>query len=214
MLPSLAATSVSVAPSANGWARATRREVRERPRRAVLVAGPGLRHAVGEIESVAALYPEPTLLTGDGATGPRLAEAVRGADLLHIAAHGIFRRDNPLFSAIELADGPMTAYDLQRLPDVAPLVVLANCESGLTDVRPGDELLGISATLMSKGVRTLLATIVPIPDAATPGLMVDFHRHLAAGVPPSTALHRSVRTSGDQSFVDAAAAAFVCFGAG
>jgi hypothetical protein len=214
MLPSLATTSVNVAPSANAWARAVQRGVREPPRRVVLAAGPGLRHAVGEIESVAALYPEPVILVGEDATGSRLAEAVPGADLLHIAAHGTFRRDNPLFSAIELADGPMTAYDLQRLPDVAPLVVLANCESGLTNIRPGDELLGISATLMSKGVRTLLATIVPIPDAATPGPMVDFHRHLVRGAPPSTALRRSVRESGDPCFVDAAAAAFVCFGAG
>ena len=36
------------------------------------------------------------------------------SELVHLACHGSFRTDNPLFSTLSLADGPLTVYDLER----------------------------------------------------------------------------------------------------
>ena len=41
--------------------------------------------------------------------------ALDGAWLAHIAAHGIFRADSPLFSSLRMHDGPLTVYDFEQL---------------------------------------------------------------------------------------------------
>ena len=55
--------------------------------------------------------------------------AIDGAWLVHVAAHGTFRSDSPLFSAIELDDGPLTVYDLERLKRAPYRVILSSCNS-------------------------------------------------------------------------------------
>ena len=136
--------------------------------------------------------------------------------MVHIAAHGAFRADNPLFSALELADGPLTAYELERLPAAPGCLIASACDSGLSDVRPGDELMGFAAVLFGQGVRTLIASLLPVPSAGTVTLMVHLHQRLRNGVPPARALHEaqvSLRAGGDPADL-ATAAAFACFGAG
>jgi CHAT domain-containing protein len=132
-----------------------------------------------------------------------------------LAAHGRVRGDNPLFSSLQLADGPLTVYDLEALPQAPHTVVLAACDVGQPVVRPGDELLGFSATLLSRGTSALVAPVIPIPDAETTPLMVAFHRRLAAGNPAATALADAQQElAGEESTVMAAAAGFLCVGAG
>ena len=77
------------------------------------------------------------MLTGEAATAAAVLAALPHAGIAHLAAHGTFRRDNPLFSSLRLADGPLTVYDLQTLPGVPELVILAACDSGLSLVCPG-----------------------------------------------------------------------------
>lgn len=150
-----------------------------------------------------------------GTEGRWLRTALNGASLAHLAAHGRVRGDNPLFSSLLLADGPMTLYDLERLERVPQTVVLAACDSARPIVRPGDELLGFSATFLSRGSRHLVASVVPIPDASTTPLMVAFHRMLAGGHPPAVALaDAQQRVLQTDPAAMAAAAGFVCIGAG
>ena len=80
---------------------------------------------------------------GDGRPG--------GADLVHLAAHGSFRADSPLFSSVLLADGPLTVYDLERLRRAPAVVVLSACEAAVAAVHDGDELLGTAAALLGAG---------------------------------------------------------------
>ena len=115
-LPSLRDRVVRVAPSATSWCRA--RDASPGPRSVVAVAGPGLPGAEAEVCSVAALHEGAVALVGEQATVGAVLEATSGASLLHLAAHGRLRTDNPLFSALELVDGPLTAYDLESLPHV------------------------------------------------------------------------------------------------
>jgi len=204
VLPSCAGRPMSVAPSAALWLDAARRT--RRRGRTVLVAGPGLEHAEPEVASLAEHYPQAVRLAGGEATAASVAAAIDGAELAHVAAHGRFRADNPLFSDLHLADGPLTVYDLERLRRAPRRIVLSACESALSAVRPGDELMGLASALFAMGTRTLVASVTPVPDDETRTLMLDFHARLVGGTAPGRALAEAQQATG--------AIGFVCFGAG
>jgi tetratricopeptide (TPR) repeat protein len=211
VLPSLAGRPLSVAPSAALWRRAASAAPPPRHGRVVIVEGPGLPGAAGEVAALAGRYPEATCLAGGAATVAAVGAALGGAGLAHVAAHGAFRVDNPLFSSLQLADGPLTVYDLEGLARAPRRLVLSACDSGLSGVRPGDELMGLAAALFALGMTTLVASVIPVPDAATKELMLALHGGLQAGLPPALALARAqAEWAGDP----AVSAGFVCFGAG
>ena len=207
-LPSLRGRPVSVAPSATTWLAAMRANTPTRARagrRVVLVAGPNLEHAEPEVTAVAKLYDVPRLFTGLDATADVVRHEIDGAELVHIAAHGRFRADNPQFSAIELADGPLTVYDLERMHRGPRRLVLSACDSGLSAVHAGDELMGLVGAVFSLGTSTLIASVVPVADDLTEALMVELHEELCTGATPAHALAAAqtrVQVDG-----------FVCFGA-
>ena len=147
VLPSLAGRTFAVAPSAAAWMRAA--ALPDRKGHDVVIAGPGLREAESEVADIAAGRPGTRHLVEP--TAEEALAALDGARLAHVAAHGEFRADNPLFSCLHLADGPLTAYDLQRLRQPPLVLVLSSCESGLTGVTAGDELLGLAAVLLLGG---------------------------------------------------------------
>ena len=133
------------------------------------------------------------------------------AGRVHVACHGRFRADSPLFSSLELADGPLNVYDLQRLRWPPEVLVLSACDLALSDRYPGDELLGMAAVLLGMGTRTVVASVVPVADSVTRRLMLAFHRRLVAGTSPAAALaHAQAGLRGDSP----AAAGFVCLGSG
>jgi CHAT domain-containing protein len=151
-------------------------------------------------------------LSGRRATVEAVTAALGLADLAHIAADGIFRSDNPLFSHLQLADGPLTVYDLEQLPRAPRVLVLSACNSGLSGVRPGDELLGLSSALFSLGTATLVATVIPVPDESTRHLMLALHRQLRAGREPASALAEVQAAAAGNG--DLLAQGFVCLGFG
>jgi AbrB family looped-hinge helix DNA binding protein len=77
--------------------------------------------------------------------------AIDGAGLAHIAAHGTFRADSPMFSSLRLDDGPMTVHDLERLRRAPFRLILPSCESGLLVPASADELLGLASALLPLG---------------------------------------------------------------
>ena len=83
-----------------------------------------------EVEEVAEALPGARLFIGPAATEERLRELGGGCRLLHIATHGFFRRDNPMFSAIQLGASRLTLFDLYNLELGAELVVLSGCGTG------------------------------------------------------------------------------------
>src|SRR5262249_13256255 len=176
-----------VAPSLALWSDLAHRP-RSHRRKNALVAGPRLRHAAREVRELEALRPGATVLHGRAATVEATLAALDGAALAHLACHGHFRADSPLFSSLELADGPLNVYELQQLAHAPELVVLSACDLALSALHPGDELLGFAAALLGMGTRTIVASVVPVPDAAARRLMLAFHRELLAGAAPATAL--------------------------
>lgn len=214
MLPGCVGRPVTVAPSATLWKTA-----RDRPRRddgaVVVIAGPQLPGAALEAHGVAALYRDPILLEGGEAVARRVGAVIGSAATCHIAAHGSVRPDNPLFSSLLLDDGPFTVFDLEQLGATPRHVVLAACESGVSKVTPGQEILGLTAALLSRQTATVVAPIVAIDDAETSPMMVGYHRGLLAGRCPAEALAdvQAEHSRGDPR-ARATAAAFICLGVG
>jgi tetratricopeptide (TPR) repeat protein len=204
-LPGCAGRPLTVAPSAALWHRAVT-STRTSSGRHVFAAGPGLDHAAPEVAALARRTPGASRFTGRRATVANVLAALDGAELGHIAAHGAFRADNPLFSQLRLADGPLTVYDLEQLTEPPRLVVLSACDTANSQVRPGDELLGLAAALLALGTRTLVASVVPVPDHASKRLMLRFHRLLANGRTPADALAAVQQGHSDMGFQ--------CYGAG
>ncbi|HKT04775.1 MAG TPA: CHAT domain-containing protein, partial [Rugosimonospora sp.] len=178
--------------------------------------GPRLPEAGDEVAALAARLPGSRVLAGTGATAGAVLRALDGTRLAHIAAHGTFRADNPLFSTVELADGPLTAYELERLGRAPGCVVLSACDAGRSGVRPGDELIGFTAVLLGLGTRSLVASLLPVPAERTATLMLDLHRRMRAGCGPAQALAEAQRefAAGGDGVAYATAAAFLCFGTG
>jgi len=215
-LPGLAGRETTIAPSASMWLGGapapappptTSTPTAAADARVALVAGPQLPGADAEIRQLATLYPAAEVLVGPDATTANVLAAIERADIVHVAAHGHFRADSPLFSSLLLADGPLTVYDIERVQAVPRLVVLSACEAAVAEVRTGDELLGTAAALLGLGVRSVMAPVFAVPDDATTPFMVALHRQLLDGARPAAAL---ARAAPDQD--PAAVAAFLCIG--
>ncbi len=176
-----------VAPSSSLWARA-HRAASPPAGRTVLVAGPRLAEAEAEIDAIGTLRPGAERLGGADATVDAVREAMAGASLAHLACHGQFRADNPLFSSLELHDGALSVFELERLGRSPQQIILSACDAGLSAVHPGDELLGLAAALLRLGTTGIVASVLPVPDAATRRLMEALHAELAAGASLPAAL--------------------------
>jgi len=150
--------------------------------------GDGLAHVESEARVVAAAFDEARLLLGPGATQIALREASADADVLHLACHANFRADNPMFSALELADGPLALHATPSLGLQAQLVTLSACETGLSRLAPGNEAIGLVRGFLLAGVRAVLASAWAVDDAATGELMRGFYARLRAGEGAAAAL--------------------------
>lgn len=221
LMPRLRSRAVSVAPSAASWLRAQRtvgsdaQDASAGP--VVLVRGPGLATQGAEVPQLAAEYiggPEPVVLGGGTATVARVMSAIDGARLVHIAAHGTFRADSPLFSALRLDDGPLTVYDLERLRQGPRHVVLSSCDSGVVAPAGADEVLGLASSLIPLGTAGIVASVVPVNDFAVVPLMIALHRELRGGASLAEALRDARRGSGSTPVDAATGWSFICLGAG
>lgn len=184
MVPSRAGRATSVATRLALDGSAVRRPG------AVAVAGPDLEHAPAEADAVADAWAG-AMLAGPAATAGAAADALRTAGVVHLAAHGRHEPENPLFSWVRLADGPLFAHELEGADLSGSLVVLSSCEVGRATVRPGGEVLGMASVLLRLGAETVIAALAPIRDDVAASVMPALHRRIAAGVPAPTALART-----------------------
>jgi hypothetical protein len=191
-LPSLSAYDIDVTPSASIWCRPARPAA---PGRRIAVAGPDLEQAEGEVHDVARVDPTVEILIGPAATVEAVLARLDGAELAHLACHGSFRVDNPMFSSLRLADGPLTVYDIERLPAAPVELILSACDSA----RLGQDLLGLAAAFFSLGTETLIASVVPVDDDAARRLMAALHRHRRSGVAAPAALRAAQREEASPS---------------
>lgn len=212
LIPALQDRVVTVAPSALTWMRARRKQPPAR-QHVALVVGPGLATGGAEVLQLRSRYPEATILGQGSATAENVLSALDGARLAHIAAHGTFRADNPLFSSLQLDDGPLTVHDLERLNRAPHRLVLSSCDSGVAATVGADELLGLVSSLVQLGAAGIVASVVPVNDLAAVPLMLALHDALRGGATlPEALLAARKATSGDP-LAEATAHSFIALGA-
>jgi tetratricopeptide (TPR) repeat protein len=211
LIPALSDRPVSVVPSAAMWRRA-RDARRPSESRTVLIAGPGLRTGGAEVDALARRDPGAVLLRDGAAKVPACLAAIDGASLAHIAAHGHFRPDSPMFSSLLVDDGPLTVHDFELLHRAPYRLVLSACDSGVMAPVGANELLGVTSALLSLGTAGIVSSIAEVNDEATVELMLDLHHGLSSGMGlPDVLLLARERAHGEL-VREATAAAFVAFG--
>ena len=136
--------------------------------------------ALAEVQAAAAHFAEAQLFVGAAASLDGLRQAAATGDILHVATHGLFRGDNPFFSALKLADGWIDVRALYRLPLRARLVVLSACESGAVQVQGSDEAIGLARGFLGAGAAALVVSLWNVHDASAASLMSDFYNALTS----------------------------------
>ena len=211
LTPLLAERTFTVSPSATLWADASARE--RGTGRIALVTGPDLSTGEAEVTALSPLHEEAHAIAGEHATVARALALLDGARLAHIAAHGTFRADAPLFSSLRLADGPLTVHDLEQLDTPPGALVLSACDAGGAAPITANEALGLVTSLLAMGTSSAVASVVPVNDRATVEVMRRLHEVAGQGRPLAEGMREARRQAADDGLLTATAAAFTAWGA-
>jgi CHAT domain-containing protein len=185
--------SISYAPSASVYALCHRKK--SQPIGPPLILGvPDARAPFieDEVRAVSKVFPGARMALGAEANEKTL-RAGSQARLIHIATHGTFRQDNPMFSGIRLGDSYLSLYDLYQLKFNAELVTLSGCATGLNVIAAGDELLGLIRGFFYAGAQSLLLTLWDVHDRSTSEFMTSFYRRLGDSPDRAIALQGALR---------------------
>lgn len=196
---------LSLAPSATAWLGTAATAWPRTAPGIVLVAGPGLTGAQEEVDALAAVHPHARVFDAESSFVGSVSRALATADLAHVACHGVPRADNPMFSSLVLADGPVTIQELHRAGVAPRRLVLASCHSGADVAYAGDEVLGFVSGMLARGTAGVVANIAAVPDVEVVDLMVALHRGLAARETMARALHAArgqIDTDSPSGFVN------------
>jgi tetratricopeptide (TPR) repeat protein len=186
--------ALSYAPSASVYCLCSKRQVA--PLHESLVLGIPDRlapHILDEARAVAAVLPNARLFLGDGATQDLLWQYAPSCRFVHIATHGLFRQDNPMFSSIRLGQSDLNLFDLYQLRLCSELITLSGCGTGLNVVVGGDELLGLVRGLLYAGTQAVLATLWDVNDESTSIFMKSFYEELFKTTNKAAALQQAMR---------------------
>ena len=133
-----------------------------------------LENAEDEADVIARRFGVRPLL-GRDARVETVAAALKQAQAAHFACHAFFDPLDPFSSGLELADGVLTARGILRRQISVARLVLSACETGMVEVREGDELIGLSRAFIYAGVPTLVATLWNVDDPATRDVMLGLY---------------------------------------
>jgi CHAT domain-containing protein len=155
------------------------------------VADTSIPHVAEEVERIGHLLGDAMLFIDSQATLDRLRTHSPAQGVIHIASHALFRADNPLFSALRLADGWLNVNDIYQLQLNARLVTLSGCETGVGLVSRGDELIGLSRAFFYAGAPALVVSLWAVNDDSTALLMQYFYAALRDGYSVAESLRRA-----------------------
>ena len=146
-----------------------------------------------EVDGIALVYPGATVVKEAALTHDVALEALLDHQTVHFATHGIYDDHAPLFSALVTSPAAgqaarVSLYELTGVQLKAKLVVLSACESGTGKLMQGDEISGLTRTILSAGAKTVVASLWDVDDASTALLMQQFYAVLRKGQAPAAAL--------------------------
>jgi CHAT domain-containing protein len=144
------------------------------------------------VEALSKILPNARLFVGEAVTEDILRMYGRSSRLVHIATHGYFRQDNPMFSSIRLGGSHLSLYDISHLQLPAELIVLSGCATGMNVVAPGDELMGLVRGLLQAGAQSLILSLWDVHDESTKDFMIGFYTRLQKGFSKAQAMQATM----------------------
>ena len=180
---------ISYAPSARVYSLCQEQAPRRSGKALVMsVSDPLIPAVEEEARAVARYLPDARVLSDEQATSDALRSASTDCSIVHLACHGLFRADNPMFSSLKLHDGWLNAAEVMRLDLAGALVTLSACESGRNEVLAGDEPIGLTRAFLGVGASTLVVSLWLVQDEATALLMEKYYQRLRGNMGPAEAL--------------------------
>jgi len=185
---------VTYAPSASVHHLCARKPRRDARSSLVLgVPDPATPFIQQEAEAVAAMLPDARLFIGADADEEALRLHGPQSRFVHIATHGLFRYDNPMFSSLQLGGSRLSLFDIYQLDLAAELVTLSGCGTGLNVVEGGDELMGLVRGLLYAGAQAAVVTLWDVNDESTADFMKLFYQRLTSGSTKAAAMRETMR---------------------
>ena len=151
---------------------------------------PNLASAEEEVQSIGSRFSQKEILLKSEATETAVKFDIGKFGIVHFACHGVFNLDDPARSALFLTkgggeDGNLLMDEIFGLKlDQAQLVVLSACETGLSKIVQGDELIGLTRAFIYAGTPSLVASLWPVNDRSTTILMKNFYREFGSSDKP------------------------------
>ncbi|MDP9429347.1 MAG: CHAT domain-containing protein [Actinomycetota bacterium] len=184
----------SLSPSINVLVSTLARPRAEGPALVLAVPDDAATEVQTEAEAVGRTLRGARLLSGPAADVRTLCQEAPGSSVVHVACHGLFRPENPVFSALRLADGWLTAAQLTEIDLTGSVVTLSACESGRTRSEgAGDEVIGLARAALGAGAAAVVVSLWLVNDAVTADLMTRVYELLGAGAGPAAALRAAQR---------------------
>jgi CHAT domain-containing protein len=185
--------SISYAPSASIYAMCQSSQVNTSGESLIMgIADAQAPSILDEVAALKHLLPEAKCFLGENATEAVLKQHGPRSRIVHIATHGYFRQDNPMFSSIRLGDSYLSLYDLYHLELPVELVVLSGCATGLNVIKPGDEQIGLVRGLFQAGAQSMVLSLWDVHDASTKEFMAAFYTGLQKGLAKASALRKAM----------------------
>ena len=185
--------TVSYSPSASIYALCqTRTANSSGPSLVFGIPDPQAPAILDEVQALTGVLDHAELFLGQNATVNVLREKGPTSRLIHIATHGRFRQDNPMFSAIRMGDSFLSLFDLYQLRLPVELITLSGCSTGLNVVAAGDELIGLARGLLHAGAQSLVLSLWDVHDTSTAEFMTAFYRRLGQGESKAEALRSAM----------------------
>lgn len=169
-------------------------------------------HTMAEARMVADALSCPAFVE-EQATKALLFKESEKAEYIHIACHGEFIKDDVSSSALLLSDGNATVEEMLDLRLRSKLVVLSACETGISENRSGDELIGFARALLYAGTPSVILSLWNAYDESTSKLMISFYdKILHQDLPKAKALNLAQRDLIKSGFSEAKWAPFILIG--
>ena len=185
--------TVSYSPSASIYALCQTRSANSSGQSLVLgIPDPQAPAISEEVQAIGGVLPQPEVFLGKEASEDILRSKGPTSQFIHIATHGHFRQDNPMFSSIRLGNSFLSLYDLYQLKLPVELMTLSGCSTGLNVVAAGDELIGLARGLLHAGAQSLVLSLWDVHDRSTAEFMRAFYGYLQQGKSKAEALREAM----------------------
>jgi CHAT domain-containing protein/Tfp pilus assembly protein PilF len=164
------------------------------PMPANLAPLPGSEAEAQAIAEILATQP----IMREQATEATVLEKISQAGTIHFATHGLLNDREAWQSSLALVasqdrDGLLTAGEIFNLKLQADLAVLSACDTGRGKIT-GDGVIGLSRSLLTAGVSSVVVSLWEVPDKPTASLMVEFYRNLQKSPDKAQALRQAMLT--------------------